>query len=163
MNPIQFCGEYQKRDRGLKQRQVKEGKQFSLQIWSINTCISSTKCLPALINAQSKLRSTVRFSLHFSLSSFKPYNRENTIIHVDNERDTNRQTGSQSDGQTDRQTDRQTGRPKQPGRQTDKPGFCKRIQRLTADCSRQLLWLWRDPCPSNQCACSLASRYDVNQ
>ena len=46
--------------------------------------------LPALLNAQSKLRSTVKFSLLFSFSSFKPCNQENTMqeVYVDSKRQT---------------------------------------------------------------------------
>ena len=72
------------------------------------------------------------------------------------DRQTDRQTDRLTDRQTDRQTDSQTRR--ETDRQTDRPGFCKRIQ---TDCSLELLWLWKDPCPSNQCACCLASRCDV--
>lgn len=43
---------------------------FFLLGWIIY--ITMNNYTPALLNAQSKLRSTVKFSLHFSLNSFKP-------------------------------------------------------------------------------------------
>lgn len=45
---------------------------FFLLGWIIY--ITMNNYTPALLNAQSKLRSTVKFSLHFSLNSFKPWN-----------------------------------------------------------------------------------------